>query len=170
MQSNSSEFLEWTRKHSKQDARLEELNRCRWENGLVCPKCEHDKSHQLKHYHLHKPADFNRQVSPTARTIFEHSRMPLTEWFMVVYLTGTDKDRISVQWLSKTASVVWQTTYRTLRWWTGTAPTGRNRLVKADGAFVDGRRTGILELGAEGKKSVIFVVKHLGWKTDYMAT
>ena len=174
MQSNPSEFLEWTRNYSTQDACLKELNRSRWGIGLVCLKYELDKSYQLKYYHLHKTADFNCQVLSTAGTIFDHSRMPLTKWFLAVYLTGADKDRISVQWLSKTPSVDWQTAYRTLSKlcirWSGRAPTGLNRLVKAEGAFVDGHSTGMRGLGAEGKKSVKFAVKHLGWKTDCMAT
>ena len=96
MQLNPSEFLEWPRKYSTQDACLEELNRSRWGIGVVCLKYELDKSYQLKYRHLRESADFNRQVSPIAGTIFVYSRMPLTEWFVAVYLTGADKDRISV--------------------------------------------------------------------------
>ena len=31
-------------KYSTQEACLEELNRCRWKSGFICPKCGHQAS------------------------------------------------------------------------------------------------------------------------------
>ena len=145
MQQNSTNFVEWTKKYSTQEACLEELNRHRWKNGFICPKCGHDKSYELKHRHLHECAKCGRQVSPTAGTVFEHTRLPLPKWFEAIYLMSANKGRISAQGLSRNINVSWPTAHRMLK---KLRPSmrGRNRgdwlegLVKLNNAYVRGRK------------------------------
>lgn len=164
MQQNPSNFLEWTQKFSTQEACLEELNRRRWKNGFVCPKCGHDKSYQLKYRHLNECASCGHQVSPTAGTIFEHTRVSLTKWFAAIYLMGADKGGISAQRLSKMIGVQWNTAYRMLKK-LRQAMGDRDRvywlegIVECDDAFIGGRKSGKRGRGAEGKKPVIFAVE-----------
>ena len=106
MQQNLTNIFEWTQKCSTQEAGLEELNwRCR-DNGFICPKCSHDKSYQLKHRYLQECAKCDRQVSPTAGTVYEHTRLPLSKWFAAVYLMGADKGGILAERLSKKFGLV----------------------------------------------------------------
>ena len=170
MQQNPTNFFEWTQKYSTQDACLEELNRRRWKNGFICPKCSHDKSYQLKYRHLHECAKCGHQVSPTAGTVFEHTRLPLPKWFAAIYLMVADKGGISAQRLSKMIGVSWPTAYRMLKN-LRQAMGDRDRsywlegLVEMDDAFVGGRKPGKRGRGAEGKKPVIFAVE---WREDGM--
>ena len=163
MQQNTTNFFEWTQKYSTQEAYLEELSRRRWKDGSICPKCGHEKSCQLKYRHLYECAKCSRQVTPTAGTVFEHTRLPLPKWFAAIYLMGADKGGISAQRLSKMVGVSWPTTYRMLRilrqcmvdqdrgyWLEG--------LVRVDDAFVGRRKPGKRGRGIEGKKPVNFVV------------
>ena len=115
MQQNPTNFFEWTHKYSTQEACLEELSRRRWKDGFICPKCGLDKSCQLKYRHLHECAKCGRQVSPTAGTVFEHTRLPLPKWIAAIYLMGADKGGISAQPRSKMIGVSWPTAYRMLR-------------------------------------------------------
>ena len=174
MQQTPTNFFDWTQKYSTQEACLEELSRRRWKDGFICPKCGHDKSYQLKHRHLHECTNCGRQVSPTAGTVFEHTRLPLPKWFAAIYLMATDKGGISAQRLSKTIGVSWPTAYRMLRilrqsmgardrsyWLEG--------LVEVDDAFVGGRRPGKRGRGSEGKKPVIFAVEQQKKGMGFMA-
>ena len=55
----------------------------------------------MKHRHLHECTKCGHQVSPTAGTILEHTRLLLPKWFAVVNLMETDKRRISAERYSK---------------------------------------------------------------------
>lgn len=146
MQQNPTNFAKWKKKYSTQEACLEELNRHRWKNGFICPKCGHDKSYQLKYRHLRECTKCGRQVSPTAGTVLEHTRLPLPKWFATLYLMGTDKDGISAQRLSKTIGVSWPTAARMLKKLRQFMGGRRNlsdrlvRLVEVDDAFVGSRK------------------------------
>ena len=140
------------------------MNRHRWENGFICPKCGHDKSYQLKHRHLNECTECGCKDSPAADTVFESTRLPLPKWFVTFYLMGAGKAGILVQWLSKTIGVFWPSFYRMLR--NARQARGyRDRgyrlkgLVEVDNAFVGGRKPSKRVRGAEEKKSVIFAVE-----------
>ena len=51
----------------------------RWPNGFVCPNCGHDRGCQLTTHKLQQCYRCNRQTSITAGTIFEATKLPLTE-------------------------------------------------------------------------------------------
>ena len=145
MQQNPINFVEWTEKYSTQEACLEELKLRRWKNGFICPNCGHDKSYQLKYRHLHECAKCGRQVSPTAGTVLEHTRLPLPKWFAAVYLMRVNKGRISAQGLSRKIDVSWPTAARMLKK-LRRSMRGRTRgdclegLVKVNNSFHRGRR------------------------------
>ena len=164
MQQNPTNYSEWKQTYSTQEACLNELSRRRWKDGFICPKCGHDKSYQLKYRHLRECAGCGRQVSPTAGTVFEHTRLPLPKWFAAIYLMGADQGGISAQRLSKMICVSWPTAYRMLRilrqcmgdrersfWLEG--------LVEMDDAFVGGRMPDKRGHGNMGKKPVMFAVE-----------
>ena len=115
MQQNITNIFELTQKYSTREACLEELNRHRWKNGFNCPNYGHEKSNQLKHLHLHECAKYDRQVLPSAGTVFEYTRLPLPKWFASMYLMGVDKGGISAERLSRMVDVSWPTAYRMLR-------------------------------------------------------
>ena len=113
MQQNPTNFFEWTQKYSTQEVCLEELSRHHWKGGFICPKCSHDKSCQLKYRHLHECAKCGRQVSPTASTVFEHTRLPLPKWFAAH--THTHRSPVSTpSW-----TTLWEAVRSTSLWgWT----------------------------------------------------
>ena len=115
MQCNSVNSFEWTQRYLTQEVCLEELNRHRWKNGFICPKCSHAKSWHLMYSLVHHCAKCGREVSPTAGTVSKSTSLPLPKWFVAIYLMGTDKSRIFVERLSKMIGVSWLIAYRMLR-------------------------------------------------------
>ena len=110
-----SDYFGWMPKHSTQEARPEELNRCRWKNGCICPKCVHDKSFRLKLHHLYECDKCGCRVSPTAGMVFERTCMQLLKWFPTTNLMSADKRGISVERISKMAGDTWPIVGRVLR-------------------------------------------------------
>ncbi len=88
MQQNPTNFFVWPQKYSTQEACLEDLSRRRYIDGFICPKCSYDNSYQLKYRHLHEWAEYGRQFSPMAGTIFELTRLLLPKWYTVDLLYG----------------------------------------------------------------------------------
>ena len=112
MQWNLSNFFEWVQMCSTQVACLQELNRYRWKNGLVCQKRRNDKSCQLKHRHLHECSKNGRQDLPTIGTAFVHTRLQLPKRFVAIYLMGFEHCRISIERFSKMVGLALPTAYR----------------------------------------------------------
>ena len=174
MQQNYTIIFDRTQNYSTQEASLEELNRHRWKNGFICPKCGRDKSYQLKHRHLNECSECGCKVSPTADTVFEPTRLTLTKWFATFYLMGAGKAGILAQRLSKMTGVFWPSFYRMLRN-LRQAMGNRDRgyrfkgLVEVDNAFIGGRKPSKRGL-CQRRKVVIFVVEQRENGMGLMAT
>jgi len=66
-----------------------------WKDGEVCPYCGNHKIYHFKNGAMHKCAKCRKQFSIKVGTIFEDSHIPLTKWFMAVYLLAVHKKGIS---------------------------------------------------------------------------
>ncbi len=66
----------------------------RWPEGFVCPRCEHRVGWRMADGRIRCGACDGR-TSPTAGTIFDKTRTPLTVWFAACWLFATQKDGIS---------------------------------------------------------------------------
>src|SRR5665213_1889850 len=66
----------------------------RWPQGFVCPGCAHAGGWRLADGRL-MCAACGARTSPTAGTIFDRTRTPLTVWFTACWLLATQKDGIS---------------------------------------------------------------------------
>lgn len=178
MKQQSTDFLTWCQEHATEEACQEALAALRWRDGFACPKCGHGKAYRLRHRHLRQCAGCGHQTSPTAGTVFDHSRVPLTKWFAAIYLMSADKGGISAQRLSKMIGVQWRTAHRMLRKLRHAMGDRDNAylldgLVELDDAYVGGRRPGKRGRGAEGKKPVLFAVERrkngMGFMTAQVA-
>lgn len=80
-----SQFLEWFADEASCIAFLERL---RWPNGFVCPKCDSPKGWRIADGRW-SCQGCARKVSVTANTIFDTTRTPLRIWFAAAwYLTN----------------------------------------------------------------------------------
>src|SRR5438270_219750 len=80
------------------------LAKQRWPNGkAVCPHCGHDKCYIIDKGAKYKCAkkECYKKFSVKVGTIFEASNIPLTKWFMAMYLATANKKGISSYQLAK---------------------------------------------------------------------
>jgi transposase-like protein/ribosomal protein L37AE/L43A len=73
---------------------LDYLEWVRWPEGFVCPDCESTEGWRLNDGR-YKCGECGARTSPTAGTIFDRTRTPLTVWFHVCWTFATQKDGIS---------------------------------------------------------------------------
>jgi len=73
----------------------ESLIRFRWPRGFVCPSCGNTTFHQVKTRMLFQCKACRRQTSVTSGTIFASTKLPLSIWFLGIYLVTQSKDGIS---------------------------------------------------------------------------
>src|ERR1700687_3773711 len=65
----------------------------RWPDDFVCPECGHTGYCVLERgrYQCDR---CRRQTSLTAGTLFAHTKLPLTTWFLAIYLLTQSKNGI----------------------------------------------------------------------------
>lgn len=71
------------------------LEKLRWPDGFVCPRCEHTEAWRMSRGQKMVCAKCQRQTSVTAGTIFEKTRTPLRTWFAAVWLVTSQKHGMS---------------------------------------------------------------------------
>ncbi len=96
------EFLE---KYGNDEQCLAEAFRLRWPQGFSCPKCGNRTYCTLKVRKLIQCNRCRRQTSVTAGTIFHGTKLPLSKWFLAIYLISQDKNGISALELSRQIGV-----------------------------------------------------------------
>lgn len=94
-----------------EDACREYLERLRWPDGVVCPRCE---SQSISRIETRDQFDCNScryQFSVTAGTIFHDTHLPLWKWFAAIYLMCESKKGISANQLKRTLGVSYKTAW-----------------------------------------------------------
>lgn len=84
----------------------------RWPTGFKCPNCHHDKYCQLKSRDLYQCNRCRHQASLTSGTLFANSKLPLTTWFLAIYLITQEKNGISALELSRNLGVSYNAAWR----------------------------------------------------------
>lgn len=86
------------------------LLRARWPRGFVCPRCEHGRA-----YEFHRNAvrywqckACRHQTSLRAGTIMEYGKLPLTKWYLAIYLVTQSKTNISALALRRQLGITWR--------------------------------------------------------------
>jgi transposase-like protein len=140
-----SDYLEWLR----------------WPDGFVCPGCAHVGGWQLGDGRW-ECSGCGARTSPTAGTIFDRTRTPLTVWFTACWLFATQKDGVSALSLQRSLEIgSYQTAWAMLhRLRSVLVRPGRERLhgtVEVDETYIGGEEPGLSGGRAKGKKSLVGV-------------
>ena len=88
------------------------LYRLRWPQGFVCPACGNTTGCQLHSRKIYQCHTCHHQTSLTAGTIFHGTKLPLTKWFLAIYLLTQRKKSISALQLSRDLGVKYDTAWR----------------------------------------------------------
>lgn len=154
-------FLE---KYGTESACRTALFKLRWPEGFRCPECGNDTSCELKARPLIQCHRCHHQTSLTARTLFENTKLPLTHWFLAIFLLTQSKTGISAMALARHLGVSYNTAWllkhkimEAMRERDDSKPlTGS---VQVDDAFWGGeRRGGKRGRGAAGKTPFVAAV------------
>lgn len=95
---SENEFL---RQFGDENQCLDALYKWRWPHGFRCPHCGHDRCCQLTLRKLQQCNRCRRQTSVTAGTIFDSTKLPLTAWFLGMYLMSRDRQGASAMTLHR---------------------------------------------------------------------
>ena len=84
----------------------------RWPHGFVCPECGHTEGYStIATRGLLQCRHCRHQTSLTAGTVFAYSKLPLTVWFLAMYLLTQQKNGISALELKRQLGVSYQTAW-----------------------------------------------------------
>ncbi len=78
------------------------LERLRWPEGVMCPRCKDTHISRLKEYARYECAACEYQFTATSGTIFHDSHLPLPIWFVAVLLLCEAKKGMSAMQLKRT--------------------------------------------------------------------
>ena len=141
-------------------AAVEEL---RWPKGFVCPLCGSCEGRWLSTRPKIQCRACRHQVSLTAGTIFHATKLPLTSWFLAMWLVATAKNGISSVELGRRLGIkqtnAWALKQKVMH--VMAEREGRKRLesrVEMDDAYLGGHRPGRRGRGAAGKQPFVAAV------------
>jgi transposase-like protein len=156
-------MLEFEKNFATEEACREYLYQLRWPEGFVCPRCGHRKAWAARRKQARcSHCDF--QVSVTAGTIFQGSRIPLRVWFQAIWHIVSQKQGISAIGLKRVLGLKrYETTWTLLhKLRIAMVRPGRERLVghvQVDEIYIGGKRPGKRGRGATGKTLVVIAVE-----------
>jgi len=84
----------------------------KWPSGFVCPECSSERFCTLKsRKHVYQCNHCHYQTSLTSGTIFENTKLPLTQWFMAIHLITQSKTGVSALELKRQLGVSYNTAW-----------------------------------------------------------
>lgn len=121
----------------------------RWGGGFCCDRCGGAGFRSFRRGTLlyRECSGCGRQVSVLVGTLFEHSRLPLTKWFLALYLLTQSKTNVAALELTRHLDVcsrtAWRLKHKVLKAMEN-AESGRRLqgLVTLDDAYLGGERNG----------------------------
>ncbi|QIT54230.1 IS1595 family transposase [Aquisalimonas sp. 2447] len=150
---------EFTRRFAQEAQCAAALEQARWPNGFRCPRC-HSAAHgrvQGRTRTLFQCRGCRRQTSLIAGTVMQGTKLPLTVWFLAIYLLSQAKTGLSALALSRQLGVSYPTAWL-LHHKLMQAMTEREQRYRLDGhvqlddAYLGGeRRGGKAGRGSENK-------------------
>lgn len=158
-------FADFLKIYGEESQCFEELVRMRWPSGFECPKCNCKAHCRLKQRStLFQCNKCGGQTSVTAGTIFHSTKLPLTKWFLAIYLMTQSKNGISQLELARQVGVS-SNTGAALYHKIAQVMLERDRdkplshKVEIDDAYWGGKRRGKRGRGSENKTPFIAAVE-----------
>ena len=164
MDYESLNLFDFRRRFDSQEGCLQAIFEYRWPRGFVCPKCEHNDGYRLRKRRTMQCTLCRAQTSITAGTLFHKTKIPLVNWFSLIFLMSQDKGGISAMraaaLMDMHYTTVWNMMHK-IREAMG-AKLDHERLsgsVEIDDAFFGGRSKGKPGRALNNKKQVVAMVE-----------
>ena len=107
-------ILEFQRRFKTDEDCISAIARKRWPDGFVCPHCQSAHVKRLAKRRAFQCNGCKRQTSITAGTIFEKTRIPLLNWFFMMFLMANDKGGVSATRISLLLNMRYDTVWHIL--------------------------------------------------------
>lgn len=101
MKKKSTTLLDFQKRYQTEEDCLQAIMQMRWPKGFICSKCGHDDGYRLSRRRVVECAVCKHQASITAGTIFHRTRIPLLNWFWMIFQVAQDKGGTSASRLAK---------------------------------------------------------------------
>ena len=139
------------------------VEKLRWPKGFVCPLCGSCEGKWLGTRPKIQCRACRHQVSLTAGTIFHATKLPLTSWFLAMWLAATAKNGVSSVELGRRLGIkqtnAWALKQKIMAVMTAREDAKRlDGRVEMDDAYLGGHRPGKRGRGAAGKQPFVAVV------------
>jgi transposase-like protein len=136
--------------YSTDDRCRELLERLRWPEGVMCPRCKDTRISRLKDYARYECVGCEYQFTVTSGTIFHDSHLPLPIWFLAVMLLSQAKKGMSAHQLKRTIwglnkgsyKTAWYLCHRIRAAMKEVQPSMLDGTVEIDETYVGGRNRG----------------------------
>ena len=140
------------------------LEQLKWPNGFQCERCGNHKYNFIKSRAYYQCADCKHQTSLIRGTLFHSTKLPLTKWFLSIYLITQSKNGISALELKRQIGVSYKTAWSVKHKITQVmtdqeAKTILSGIIEIDDAYLGGKRKGKRGRGAEGKMPFLAAVE-----------
>jgi hypothetical protein len=139
------------------------VEKLRWPGGFVCPLCGGQEGKWLSTRPKIQCRSCRHQVSLTAGTIFHATKLPLTRWFLAMWLIASAKNGISSVELGRRLGIkqtnAWSLKQKIMA--VMAEREGNKRLdgrIEMDDAYLGGQRPGKRGRGAAGKQPFVAAV------------
>ncbi len=104
-------LLDFFKQYGAEDQCQKALFDWRWHSEFVCPECNHTEYCVLNTNNLYQCNRCHHQTSLTSRTIFADTKLPLTVWFLAMFLVTQTKNGISALELKRQLGVSYNTAW-----------------------------------------------------------
>ena len=145
------------------------LEKLRWHDGIRCPKCGGQKISSIlkRDQHNCDSESCRYQFSVTAGTIFHDTHLPLTKWFLAVFLLCQSRKGMSANQLKRMLRIhyrtAWYLCHRIRHAMAEANPEKLDGTVEIDETYVGGKKhTGSRGPYGSGKEIVIGIRKRDG--------
>ncbi len=142
------------------------LEKIRWPNGFHCPRCGHTEYTLVNQgkQRLRQCRDCRHQASLRVDTAFQSSKLPLTVWFLAIYLLTQSKNNIAALELMRSLGVTYKTAWlvkQKLMRVMSERESERvlTERVEVDDAYLGGARSGKRGRGAADKVPMVIGVE-----------
>ena len=105
-------LFEVLKKFDTEEKCIEHFERIRWPEGLICVKCGSPRVMKFKGLgktkkvrHLYECKNCHYQYSVTSGTVFHDSHLPLTKWFLAIYLICSAKKGVPATQLQRELAI-----------------------------------------------------------------
>lgn len=160
---NMMQLMERFGSDEKCHAYLEQL---RWPEGVRCPRCSSDKISRIHERKQFMCDGCTYQFSVRVGTIFHDSHLPLSKWFVAIYLMGESLKGVSANQLKRTLGVSYKTAWYLCHRIRAAVKDADNSLlsgiVEVDETFVGGRRRGVGSGNRDNKNMVLGAIERGG--------